>query len=145
MTIHRTIYEKSVFVDTGAFVALIDGDDPKHAIAKSCIENIRSQKYPIFVSNVTIIETHKRVLFDLGYKQAFAFLVDIYSGRFNILRLTKEDEYEAKRIIEVFSDQSFTFADAINFSLMKRKGILKAFAFDKHYSIFGFEKIPLIY
>ena len=132
-------------MDTGAFVALIDDTDPQHVIAKSCIGDIKSKKYPIYVSNVTIVETHKRVLFDLGYRPAFAFLTDVYSGRFNILRLIKEDECEAKRIIEVFSDQKFTLADAINFSLMKRKGILKAFAFDKHYSIFGFEKIPPFY
>ncbi|GAF74665.1 unnamed protein product, partial [marine sediment metagenome] len=34
---------------------------------------------------------------------------------------------------------------AINFSLMKRSGIGKVFAFDYHYSIFGFEKIPPFY
>ena len=82
------------------------------------------------------------MLFDLGYSFALSFLCKVYAGCFNILRIVEVDEKEAKRIIKSFSDQKFTFADAANFSLMKRYGIGKAFAFDEHYNVFGFEKIP---
>ncbi len=81
----------------------------------------------------------------MNYQIALEFLENIYGRDYNILRITKDDEFEAKRIIKKFSDQDFTFADAINFALMKRKGILKAFTFDEHYSIFGFVRIPPFY
>lgn len=139
---HRTIYEKSVFIDAGAFIALINSADANHEGAQSCIEAIRERKLPIFISIVTIIETHKRILFDVSYGHALQFLEDIYDGNFIILRPDKEDEGEAKRIVKKFSDQNFTLGDAINFSLIKRSGIGKVFAFDYHYSLFGFAKIP---
>jgi predicted nucleic acid-binding protein len=68
--------------------------------------------------------------------------MDIYDGTIPILRLIEQDEQEAKRILIKFSDQRFSMFDAINFSVMKRVGIGKAFSFDAHFQIFGFEKIP---
>ena len=140
--LHRTIYQKSVFVDTGPLYALFNKKDNDSQKALSCLESIRRNKLPIYVSNITIIETHKRLLFDLGYTKAIEFLVSIYDGSIPILRLTEQDESEAKRILLKFSDQDFTLYDAINFSIMKRFGLSKAFSFDSHFKIFGFEKIP---
>lgn len=143
MPIGRTIYAKSVFFDTGAFVALYNSDDHCHVAAKNCIDRIKAAKLPAYVSNVTIIETYKRLLFDKSYSDAVEFLKDIYDGhKFNIIRLNQDDEFEAKKIIERYSDQMFSFADAINFAMMKRYGLLKAFCFDRHYSVFGFVTIP---
>jgi uncharacterized protein len=142
--LHRTIYEKSVFVDTGPLYALFNKKDNYNQKAQSCLESIRKDKLPIYVSNITIIETHKRLLFDLGYAKAIEFLVSIYDGSIPIVRLAEEDEHEAKRILLKFSDQDFSLYDAINFSIMKRIGISKAFTFDSHFKTFGFEKIPEI-
>ena len=145
MAIHRSIYEKSVFLDTGALIALRNEADVCHRRAESCLRAIQEKNLPAYTSNVTIIETHKRILFDMSYGEAIRFLKYIYSGDIHIVRLVEEDEYEARRIITKFSDQDFTFADAINFSIMKRYGIGKAFTFDKHYQTFGFAKIPPFY
>lgn len=145
MIIHRTIYEKSVFLDTGALIALINSKDVHHAEAQDCIQLIERLNLPVFVSNVTIIETHKRILFDISYSRALKFLNDIYDESVNILRLNKDDEREAKRIIQKFSDHVISFADAVNFAIMKRIGIAKAFAFDKDYTIVGFDRIPPYY
>ena len=142
MALHNTIFEKSVFVDTGAFLALVKETDTFHRDAVTCANVIQERNIPTFVSNVTIIETHKRFLFEMGYSKALDFLNEIYSGAINILRVAEENEIEAKTIIEKFSDQKFSFADAVNFSIMKQHGIGKAFTFDAHYSTFGFEKIP---
>lgn len=142
MVTTRTIYEKAVLLDTSAIVALRNPSDSYHRFAESCILELKKNKYPIYISNVTIFETHKRILFDMGYYQALNFLMDIYSGETEILRIMEDDEYEAKRIITKFSDQTFSFVDSLNFSVMKKYGISQAFTFDRHYEVFGFIKIP---
>lgn len=142
MKIHRSIYERSVFLDTGALIALnVPSDEHSHE-ANTCSNSIYDQKLPTFVSNVSLIETHKRILFDINYQQALNFLNEIYASSITILRFIESDELEARKIISKFSDQQFTFYDAINFAIMKRVGIFKAFTFDHHYSVFGFQKIP---
>lgn len=145
MAIHRTVYEKSVLIDTGPLYALYNERDNHNQESRSCLEHIRRKRLPIYVSNITIIETHKRLLYDRGYNKAIEFLCSIYDGTTPILRLIKEDEEEAKRILIKFSDQDFSLYDAINFSIMKRHGISKAFSFDSHYEIFGFDRIPESY
>ena len=123
----------------------INPEDEYHAEAQGCFQLIERSNLPVFVSNVTIIETHKRILFDISYSQALQFLNDIYDESVNILRLNEDDEREAKRIIQKFSDHIITFTDAINFAIMKRTGLVKAFAFDKDYTIVGFQRIPPYY
>lgn len=41
--------------------------------------------------------------------------------------------------LERFRDQGFTLADAVSFVVMKREGITRAFAFDRHFEVAGFE------
>lgn len=132
MTIHRTIYERAVFFDTGAFVSLRNKKDQHHDVALSCLATIQDNKYPAFSSNLTVIETHKRLLFDIGEHSALYFIQEVLTSGINILIMTEEDELEGRRIVEKFKGQNFTLYDAINFSIMKRNGISKAFGFDKH-------------
>ncbi len=38
-----------------------------------------------------------------------------------------------------FNDQSFSLVDAVSFELMRRERVSRAFAFDKHFEVAGFE------
>ena len=51
-------------------------------------------------------------------------------------------ENEAERILSKYSDQDFSYADAVSFALMKRLKIKNAFSFDKHFVIAGFVNLP---
>jgi predicted nucleic acid-binding protein len=41
--------------------------------------------------------------------------------------------------LEKFDDQDFTLADAVSFEVMRREGLRRAFAFDRHFEVAGFE------
>lgn len=41
-----------------------------------------------------------------------------------------------------FGDQTFTLTDAVSFEVMKREKLSRAFAFDQHFEIAGFELLP---
>jgi predicted nucleic acid-binding protein len=51
-------------------------------------------------------------------------------------------ETEAEGILAKFTDQNFSYTDAVSFVIMKRQKIRKAFCFDKHFVTAGFTIIP---
>lgn len=52
-------------------------------------------------------------------------------------------EREAWALLKRYSDQAFSFVDAVSFVVMKRKRLSRAFAFDAHFAAAGFERVPL--
>jgi predicted nucleic acid-binding protein len=49
---------------------------------------------------------------------------------------------QAEKILRRYADQEFSLTDAASFALMQEQGIKKAFAFDRHFTIAGFEQLP---
>ena len=43
--------------------------------------------------------------------------------------------------IERFHDQDFSLTDAVSFELMVREGLSEAFAFDRHFTVAGFQLV----
>ena len=43
------------------------------------------------------------------------------------------------RWLDRFSDQAFSLIDAVSFEVMQRTRVTRAFAFDRHFEIAGFE------
>jgi predicted nucleic acid-binding protein len=44
--------------------------------------------------------------------------------------------------LERFKEHGLSFHDALVAAVMKRLGIYRAFAFDRHFWLFGFEVLP---
>lgn len=143
INVPRTIYERAVFVDTSALYALVDPKDNWHAQAVECLNELAKQQLPLWVTNSVIIESHDLILQGLGKKVALSFLDNICDGSINIERTLSEDEQDAKNYLRDYQDKTFSYIDAISFSVMKRLGIGTAFAFDYHFSVIGFRVIPL--
>jgi predicted nucleic acid-binding protein len=59
-----------------------------------------------------------------------------------ILRPAKEHELAALALFEKFADQEVSFTDCVSFALMREAGIKRAFAFDRHFELAGFERWP---
>ena len=46
-----------------------------------------------------------------------------------------------EEILRKYSDQDFSYTDAVSFAIMRRQRIRKAFCFDKHFATAGFLNI----
>ncbi|MGA9347357.1 MAG: PIN domain-containing protein [Anaerolineae bacterium] len=79
----------------------------------------------------------------MGHTAAITFLESVRSSpRIEKVESTEELETEAEDILCRYSDQDFSYTDAVSFALMRQRNIDTAFAFDKHFSIAGFSMVP---
>lgn len=145
LPIPSSIFERAVLFDTSALVAIADQRDKYHQEAYKCFADIVGRRYPLYVTTLTIAETHRQILHRpaLGYPKALDFLTSIFDGDTNILVFNQEDQRKAIELIKKFDDQELTFTDAMSMSVMIRMGLKKAFTFDRHFELPRiFEIIP---
>ncbi|RLC68351.1 MAG: DNA-binding protein [Chloroflexi bacterium] len=134
---------EELFVDTGAWVALADQDDKYHKRAAKEYPDLLKRHRRLITTNLVVAEVYIILRKALGHAAAIAFLESIRSSpRIEKVQSTEELEIEAEDILRRYSDQDFSYTDAVSFALMRQRGIDTAFAFDKHFSIAGFSMVP---
>jgi predicted nucleic acid-binding protein len=137
------IYDRGILLDSAAVYAIANKRDKYHTRATAHLNWLKDSKYSLLITNVTIYESYRLILHKLGIKNALVFLNDIFDGSVRIEYVTIEDEMTAKKYLNKYDDQSFTFIDTLNFSVMIRIGIAKIFTFDTHFQVVGFEQMPV--
>ncbi len=60
--IPRTSRERRAFVDSSAYLALIDVDDQHHPSATAILARLTDGRYRLFTTNTVIIEAHALIL-----------------------------------------------------------------------------------
>jgi uncharacterized protein len=135
--------QEDIFVDTGAWFALADEDDIHHKDASSIFPVLLKTSKRLLTSNLVIAESYVLILKELGHNAAIDFLKGI-NGSPRIIRIhsTSDMEQEAEAILTKYTDQDFSYTDAVSFAIMNKQNIKKAFSFDKHFQTMGFVKIP---
>ena len=127
-----------IFIDTGAFLSRFIVNDTYHKKSLSLWKKIESKKIICYTSNFIIDELATLLLRRTGADFCYDKINRIYeSPQFNILRPTKENEFNALELLKKYSDQEISFTDCISFDLIKSNRIHKVFTFDKHFSYVG--------
>lgn len=132
-----------IYIDTGALIARYVAKDNQHAEALSLWKTLDKNKDKLFTSNFVLDETFTL----LGRKAGNQFAAErakaiVSSEAFTILRPDKSNELEALKFFEKYADQMVSYTDCISFSLMREYKIKRAFTFDKHFDLAGFQTIP---
>ena len=134
--------ERRVFVDSSAYLALLDTDDEHHREAIETLQELAAARYRQFTTNVLLIESHALILSVLGRDRASQFLRDMEEINTVVIRARAADEERAKQILFQYTDKDFSFADAISFTVMERLGIRLAFTFDRDFAQYGLTALP---
>lgn len=132
-----SLRSRRVFVDSGAYLALLDSEDEHHDQASVILRNLARARYRSFTTNTVIIESHALLLSHMGIAQADQFLTGIEESTTTIIRVRAGDEERAKQIVHRHTDKDYSLTDAISFVVMERLGISLAFAFDRHFAQYG--------
>jgi len=132
-----------LFVDTGAWLAVLDPADQYHPAARSFYRLSIVQGGQFVTTNLVVAETYALIRWRAGHGVAIRFL-DLLGASNRLLRVwsTPELEQEAEGILAQFGDQDFSYVDAVSFAAMRAHGLSAAFAFDRHFETAGFIRQP---
>ena len=132
-----------IFIDTSAWIAIISPKDKYHPEAKALYTDLLAQKRHLLISNLIVDEAYTHLLWKLGYHKAMAFLEIVeQSSSIECVWSDQELEMHAREILRRYDDQAFSYTDAVSFALMEQQEIAEAFAFDNHFSVAGFTRLP---
>ena len=130
---------RRVFVDTSAWVAVVDSSDSHHSEAAETYARLLKSPVTFVTTILVVAETQVWLRRRTGAEAASAFLKNANeSQRIEIVYPNARLEAEAKRILRQYEDQDFRLADAISFAFMRQNGLTEAFAYDRHFATAGF-------
>ena len=128
-----------IFVDTGAWFALVVPTDPDHAAAAAWFAKNRE---PLITSDYVVDET-LTLLRARGERRRAAEMGRLFfNGRITRIHFLGEAEIRAAwQVFERFADKDWSFTDCTSKVLSERLAITHAFAFDEHFRQFGFVSV----
>jgi uncharacterized protein len=130
---------ETVFVDTGAWIALVQTRDPLHVRAKETWQQIDAlggrtrTSVPVILETFTFLERNTRRDVALAWKDALTEL-----PRFSTLECTNADVQKAWAYFRRKDLHKLSAVDATSFVVMTKARIRTAFAFDHHFATAGF-------
>ena len=131
----------NIFVDTSAFLAVLDECDSNHSAAKTFWEKIINEGDLLLCHNYILVETSALVLQRLGIEAIRVFEQDILPI-LQVIWITKEVHNAGVSAHLVASRRTLSLVDCVSFEVMRRTGVQKAFAFDRHFRDYGFDLKP---
>ncbi|MGD8538370.1 MAG: PIN domain-containing protein [Candidatus Aminicenantes bacterium] len=131
----------SIFVDTSAFLAVLDASDSNHPKAKEYWKEIITDGDVLLCHNYILVETSALVLRRLGMDALRVFEQDIMQI-LRIIWVNQEIHLAAVSALLVADRRTLSLVDCVSFEIMRRTGVHRAFAFDRHFRDYGFDLNP---
>ena len=131
----------NIYIDTSGFLAILDADDDNHLKAKETWVKLISSGDNLICNNYVLVETFALVLHRLGFEAVRVLQEDMLP----VVRIEWVDEFTHNMGISAMltaSRRKLSLVDCVSFEMMRRLGLKKVFAIDKHFSEQGFKCIP---
>jgi uncharacterized protein len=129
----------SLFVDSGAWIALRSLRDRHHAEADRLLRGALARRIPLVTTSLVLAETHRLTLFRAGAQPARRFLelVDASPG-VTVHFPGLDDHAAARRWLERLGARPVTYTDAVSFAVMETTGCRHVLGFDQDFEAAGF-------
>jgi predicted nucleic acid-binding protein len=128
----------SVYVDTSAFLAVLNADDRFHARARQRWQQLIETDQSMICNNYVLVETTAVLQNRLGVEAVISFQNDVRP----ILTILWVDEDLHQRAVSALLTarrRRLSLVDCASFESMRQAGLRQAFTFDAHYEEQGFE------
>lgn len=134
---------REIFLDCGAWVALIEVRDAYHTAATDFYNRGLKQWSGWVTTNLMIAEAYILIRRRASHTLALQFLTTMRATpNLIIVYSTAELEIQAEAILRRYADHDFSYTDAVSFAVMRQRGITEAFSFDHHFLTAGFVLLP---
>ena len=131
----------SLFVDTSAFLAFLDADQPRHGEVIDAWDAAVTEGRTLVTSNYVLVESFALVQRRLGLS-ALRALADTLLPMLRILWI--DEELHAAAVASLFTAgrRRLSLVDCTSFELMRRHGLTAALALDEDFARQGFRAVP---
>ena len=130
-----------IFVDSGAWIALLNRRDRHHDDAVVILNNLGRQNVQLLTTDYVIDETVTWLRYRVSHPVAVQFFDLIGSSRATgVLTLVAIDRFlfqEAERLFRQYNTARLSFTDCTSFAVCQQYKISEAFAFDRHFPMIG--------
>ena len=130
-----------VFIDTAAFLAVLNINDQFHRSARDVWNDIISSDLALFSSNYVILETIALLQHRFGIEALRLFESDILP----VVEVAWVDESihrQGMSAVLVANRRNLSLVDCTSFELIRQIGSDEVFTFDPHFREQGFKVIP---
>ncbi len=132
-----------IFVDTGAWIAILNPNDQYHHEAIAIYRNFQQQKTRFLTTDYIIDETVTRLGYDANHSIAVMFLNRIEqlvaTGILILVEIDTDVFEKTKVLFRQYDSARLSFTDCTSFVVCKENNIGEAFAFDQHFSMMGID------
>jgi len=124
-----------IFVDTGAWFALLVREDPDHPAAKAWIGgNTNALITTDYIIDELLTLLRMRSKFQVALRAGELLLSEEIS---RIAWVSPLDVHQGWEYFRDYQDKGWSFTDCVSRAVIRRLDIRRAFAFDKHFRQFG--------
>jgi len=130
---------KAIFIDTAAWLALINKTDALHEKAKKIRNRLLKESVQLLVTDYILVEianTLSRIPFRTSAIQLINFIQA--SSNIQLVEINREIYGEAWEMYRSRLDKEWSLTDCTSFVIMNRVGIKDAFTSDHHFEQAGF-------
>jgi len=131
-----------VFVDTVAWVALVNTRDQHHTLATEVMDELRSQQASLVTTEFVLLEVADALSEPMWRSKTVAFINGL--RQLPILQIIPSDSILFNQGWNLYSqrpDKSWSLTDCISFAAMTQDRITTAFTSDRPFEQAGFSKL----
>ena len=126
------------YVDTSALIAFLDRSDSYHAVFRILF----SEPPALVTSALVIAEGHGWFLRRYDQRRALQFLAFVRAlPAFAVQRFGSEEVVKVNQVVQKYSDQTLTLADAHGIVIMRDRKTETCWSTDRHLGLSG---VPLV-
>jgi predicted nucleic acid-binding protein len=129
--------DRTVFIDTSAFFALMDQSDLLHEPAAKVWTYLVENDVPVITSNYIVVETTALLQSRLGFEAARLWKKDIFIIS-DTLWIDEKIQILAFELWMSLGRRKISLVDCSSFIIMRNNGIDHFFGFDSHFEDQGF-------
>jgi predicted nucleic acid-binding protein len=133
---------EKTFVDTAAWIALINRSDQLHEQAKTVMNQLKEEKSKLVTTEFILIEVANALSKPPLRSRAVTYINGLRRLKtVQIIPANAELFHAGWLLYSDRLDKEWSLTDCISFEIMRREKIIRAFTSDRHFEQAGFAKL----
>ncbi len=128
---------RKIFIDSSIFIAFIDRGNPDHLRASKAMGDLARIGYHLYTSLSVVTDSYAILSGEVGTAIALEFLQTMLQSGIEILFPQKIDLITAHRILRVNRDRQIPLSEALNATLMQKRGVVQILTLTHWNNLFG--------